>query len=155
MSELTVCVLVMIMDLIVQETSYGAGKGVYTKRDFIQGEELFIFGTQVVTWAKTTHRSIQLGVNRWLEPPKNSFGWFLNHSCEPTAAFVLPNKIVASGLIRKGEEITIDYSTVVHTPRWEMECWCQKQSCRKLLRSFQFLPAGLQAKYNHLRSFNK
>ncbi len=141
------------MDLCVRETSYGAGKGVYAQRDYKAGEDLFVFGTEVVTWAKTTHRSIQLGTNCWLEPPKDSFGWFLNHSCEPSAAFLLPNRIVALRMIQKGEEITIDYSTVVHTLRWEMECWCGKTSCRRLLRSFQFLPPDLKEKYATRRSW--
>ena len=142
-------------NLVVKNTDYGAGKGVYTSREFQKGAEVFIFSEQIFPWTKVTHRAIQLGRNRWLEPVKESFGHYLNHSCSPSCAFQLPNKIVALRLIRVREEITIDYSTVVHTSKWEMDCLCRSPHCRKIVKSFPNMPAEFQEKYRDLNSWEK
>ncbi|MBI4151418.1 SET domain-containing protein-lysine N-methyltransferase [Candidatus Woesearchaeota archaeon] len=139
--------------LVVRETTYGAGKGVYAQRQLLAGEEAFIFGEKIVPWAKATHRGIQLGRNKWLEPPKESFGFYLNHSCSPSCGFQLPNKIVVLREMKESEEITIDYSTVVHTQKWEMDCLCQSPQCRKIVKSYLNMPPEFQEKYTQWNSW--
>ncbi len=138
--------------LKIDQTPYGAGSGVYTTTSISKDDELFIFSENIVPWKQVTHRAIQLGVNRWLEPNKHSYGWFLNHSCNPSAAFKLPNKIVAYKSLKPNEEITIDYSTVIHMNKFEFECLCPNTNCRKIVRSFQFLPQEFQKKFKDLNS---
>src|SRR3989338_6672131 len=139
--------------LVVKQTEYCAGKGGYARGVVRERAEVFIFSEQVVSCAKATHRTIQTGKNCWLEPAKESYGHYLNHSCSPTCGFQLPNKIVALREIKDGEEITIDYSTIVHTPKWEMDCCCPSSQCRKLVRSFQKMPAEFQKKYQEFNSW--
>ncbi|MDD5348445.1 MAG: SET domain-containing protein-lysine N-methyltransferase, partial [Candidatus Omnitrophica bacterium] len=91
-------------------------------------------------------RCIQVGKDRWLYPKRGSFGWNLNHSCSPSCC-IHGSYIVALRAIRKGDEITIDYSTTNDDARWEMFCSCGCRNCRKTIRSIQRLPARLLRKY--------
>lgn len=141
--------------LTIKETNYGAGKGIYTTQSIPKGEELFIFSENIVPWKNVTHRAIQLGINRWLEPLKYSYGWFLNHSCNPTAAFKLPNKIVAHKDLKSNEEITIDYATVIHMKKFEFTCCCPNNNCRKIIRSFQYTTPEFQEQFKDFNSLEK
>lgn len=49
--------------------------------------------------------------------------------------------------IEAHEELVIDYSTTELDPYWKMDCNCGASGCRKVLRSFQFLPHELKIKY--------
>ena len=137
---------------LVKETP-GCGKGVFTKKSVQKDEILFTFATKIVPWAKANHRSIQLGKNRWLNPSEEDLGFYLNHSCDPNAYFKKQHIIAALKDIPAHEEITIDYSTVVNTPRWDMHCFCKEKNCRNLIRSYSKLPAELQEKYRNQTSF--
>ncbi|MBI2573027.1 SET domain-containing protein-lysine N-methyltransferase [Candidatus Woesearchaeota archaeon] len=139
--------------LIVRKTTYGAGDGIFAQAQFNPYQELFVFAENIQPWKKATHRSIHLAKDRWLTPSKEEWGWYLNHSCTPNAAFKLPNKIIALNQIQKNEEITIDYSTVVHTPKWDMECLCNSKDCRKVIRSFPSMPPEFQEKYKEFNSW--
>ena len=48
--------------------------------------------------------------------------------------------LVALRNLKKGEEITIDYSTVEGDPLWKMACACRTRQCREIIKSIQFLP---------------
>ncbi len=143
----------MNRNLEIKKTVYGAGSGVFAQKSFKPGEDLFIFGERIITWAKATCRSIHMGKNRWMEPEVGSFGHFINHSCAPTAVFQLPNKIVSKVEIKSGEEVTVDYSTLVHSSNWKMECLCSSASCRKVVRSFPLMPLAFQEEYKYFNTF--
>ena len=49
--------------------------------------------------------------------------------------------------IKKGEEITIDYSITEDDPYWKMKCGCSNKDCRKTIRSIRFLPEKNFKKY--------
>ena len=49
--------------------------------------------------------------------------------------------------IKKGEEITWDYSTTMDEDKWEMDCVCQSKNCRKRIKDFKYLPKEIQQKY--------
>jgi len=49
--------------------------------------------------------------------------------------------------IKKGEEITIDYSITEDDPYWKMTCVCGQIECRKVIQSIRFLPKKLFRKY--------
>ena len=66
--------------------------------------------------------SVQVGRNEHLRPPAHAadgddaYLWrYLNHSCEPNAAFA-GRRLVAVRSIRAGEEISFDYNTT----EWDM-----------------------------------
>lgn len=137
---------------LVKDTA-GCGKGVFSRKSFRKGEILFVFGTEIVPWKKANHRSIQLAKNRWLNPATEDLGYFLNHSCHPNAQFLAPHFIAASSGIGPGEEITIDYTSVVNIPKWDMECCCGNKDCRKIVKSYPQSPKEIQEKYTGLTSF--
>jgi len=68
------------------------------------------------------------------EPP-----WmYLNHSCEPNAGVKKDRHLVAIRDIKKGEEVTVDYSALF-LEGWEMRCWCERKNCRKVISTFDKL----------------
>ena len=49
--------------------------------------------------------------------------------------------------IKKGDEITIDYSTTVGENYWKMTCLCGSKNCRKIIGPYKFLTRKLKKKY--------
>lgn len=88
---------------------------------------------------------VGIAKNRWIDPAKPYK--FLNHSCNPSAGIKGRVGLVALRDMQEGEEITIDYSTIEGDPRWEMKCSCGERSCRKVIRSIQFIPRDQFEKY--------
>lgn len=80
---------------------------------------------------------------------------YINHSCEPNAAIIGRNQLVALRNIEAGEEITYDYSLTEWTDDknwegyddWLMKCNYKSLLCRKQIREFRFLPKKTQEKY--------
>ena len=66
----------------------------------------------------------------------------INHSCAPNAGIRTTNTLVALRSIKKGEELTFDYSTVVGEVNegWYMSCACGAPSCRKTIGAWTTLP---------------
>jgi len=91
-------------------------------------------------------RCIQIGELTWFYPEKDSYGWNLNHSCNPKCG-IKDNKIIAIKNISKKEEITIDYSTTNNDMAWQMLCQCKSYNCRKIIKSIRYLPSKLYEKY--------
>ena len=56
---------------------------------------------------------------------------YVNHSCNPNT-YVKNGKDVALCYIKKGEEITTDYSAN-SLKSWQMECHCGNKNCRKII----------------------
>ncbi len=75
--------------------------------------------------------------DQWIEPGKPHK--FLNHSCNPNAG-MRGRTVLALRDINEGEEITIDYSIIEADDRWELNCLCGAENCRKTIRSIQSLP---------------
>lgn len=144
----------MKKDFLIKET-LGCGKGVFSRKNYRKNKILFTFGTKVVPWFKANHRSIQLGKNRWLNPGKKELGYYVNHSCNPNARFKRPNFVAALRAIKSGEEITIDYSTLVNITKWDMECACGQKYCRKIIKSYSQSPQKIQKKYKDIVSFRE
>jgi uncharacterized protein len=127
------------------------GKGVFAVEKFeagdlvidYEGKEEWIWDIPKEFWEYT----FQVDYDRYILPPKESFGWYLNHSCEPNCVILGRTRIVALSTVEKGEEITIDYSTNVGWDGFAMECLCGRPECRKTIRSYRYLPPSLKARY--------
>jgi hypothetical protein len=69
---------------------------------------------------------------------------FFNHSCEPNAGIINENDLVAIRDIKRGEEITFDYSTTVgpNIPlsEWTMRCLCGSLNCREIIGNVLTIP---------------
>ncbi len=142
----------MKKDFLIKNTAE-CGAGVFSRKSFKKDQVLFVFAKKIVPWTKADHRSIQLGKNRWLTPDKEDLGFFLNHSCHPNSRFKHPHFIAALSDIKPGEEITIDYSSVIDIPRWDMDCCCGSKDCRKIVKSYSQSPKKIKEKYKGLTSF--
>lgn len=75
-----------------------------------------------------------------------------NHSCNPNAAVVKTQTLIAIRNIKKGEEVTYDYSCVVGMVNegWWMRCRCGTKACRKKIGAWTTLPPRTLARYKRL-----
>ncbi len=133
------------------------GKGVFVKKDFMKGETLFEIKGKLITCEEddnldeeTRSNTIRFNRDKFLSP-KGNLGNFTNHSCHPNSKIVKrKNKlyIVSITDIKKGDEITFDYSTVLaRDDVWTMKCRCGEHVCRKVVKKFNSLPAKIKKEY--------
>ena len=130
------------------------GKGVFASRDIKKDEIVSLIKGKIVNWVVVDKKTsaygpnwIGCGKNKWIdpEPPFN----YLNHSCNPNIGRKGLRTIVALKNIKKGEEISIDYSVTEHDQLWQLDkrCKCGSKSCRKVIKSIQFLPKKVYNRY--------
>lgn len=139
-----------------------SGKGVWTLDKIKKSEKVFKFSNKFIIInhkpgcnCKICCRCINLKNNLWLYPSKNSFGWNLNHSCNPNC-YSKEKYIYALKKINPYTEITIDYSTTNVDRKWKMICHCKYKNCRRVIKSVQYLSNRLFKKYeNYMQSFIK
>ena len=142
------------MDLLVRQSSLG--KAVFANRGFKKGIEIIEFTGRLMRHKELPEivtpeddRYIQIGKDTYLGPSGN-FDDFINHSCNPNSGIQISDErvsLVAIQDIRKGEELTWDYSTTMDEDKWEMDCLCQHKNCRKRIRDFKYLPEETQQRY--------
>ncbi len=131
---------------------YIAGRGILASEYIQKGEFIMWLRGRKVFRNYKTKADFQnemtwcpVAVNWWVNP-----GFpikFLNHSCNPSAGFKTPRRIYAMRDINKGEEISVDYSTIEYITLWDMPFHCKAKNCRKLVRSIQFLPKQVYKTY--------
>ncbi len=133
------------------------GLGVFAKTDFFPGDEVFeVRGTFMScdeeddVDEKTRANTFRFDRKKYISP-SGEIGDFLNHSCDPNSGVVKKNNklfVTAVKQVEKGEEITIDYSTILAPDEsWEMDCNCGSEHCRKKIKRFNFLPQNIKRKY--------
>lgn len=129
------------------------GKGVIASEDIKKGEHIFnIRGKKVKYLIDNIRKALSIdfnligfGKNVWIKPI--SFGLFYNHSCNPNSGILEKTKVIAMRDIKKGEEITFDYSLSEADIFWHIKCNCGSKNCRKNIYSIQFLPQKTFNKY--------
>jgi hypothetical protein len=142
-------------DLIIKKSKL-SGKGVFANREFKKGETVLYFEGKIfrrselpIPYDSVDDRYMQVGPDTYLGP-SGKYDDFVNHSCNPNCGIMNENgkwKLVAIKRIKRGEEITFDYSTTMDEDEWEMDCNCQAKNCRKRIRDFKYLPPKIQKKY--------
>ncbi|MEK7176740.1 MAG: SET domain-containing methyltransferase [Patescibacteria group bacterium] len=136
------------------------GKAVFAARNYKKDGVILMFKGPVVSKKdvpkdlfKHKDRFVQIGPNKFLGP-SNTTDDYINHSCDPNAGLAFYDfgiLLVALRPIKKGEEITWDYSTTLHKNPWTMNCMCYSKHCRKIVREFKFLPIAVKNRYLKLR----
>ncbi|MEK9178010.1 MAG: SET domain-containing protein-lysine N-methyltransferase [Patescibacteria group bacterium] len=128
------------------------GKGIFANQNIKRKETIFIIRGKMIRWIVKDQKTslygpawIGMNKNLWIDPsePAN----LLNHSCDPNSGIKGKLKVVALKNIKKGEEITIDYSITEMDELWHMKCKCGNKNCRKIIRSIQTLPLKIYKKY--------
>jgi len=122
------------------------GKGVYADEDIQKGELIQHLKGEIVrqtSWHDDHPASMKtwfgLRKRTWIDPGKGPFS-YLNHSCEPNGAMSGPKTLVALKKIKRGEEITVDYSLTDPDPNWSMHCKCGSRTCRIHIGPIYTLP---------------
>lgn len=147
------------------------GWGLFARRAIAPGETVLELDlsderrVEVLSWDDVEdeqhNRCVAIAPRWYFYVSKQSPLWFLNHSCDPSAAFkdwMLPVGDVRMPLaalrpIAPGEQVTFDYSLTITSDdgltdddEYSMDCLCGEPNCRKTLKSFVRLPRELQRK---------
>ncbi len=132
------------------------GKAVFANADFKKGEGIIEFKGKLFTYKQlptpydeVDDYYVQIDKNLYMGPSGNLDDFF-NHSCNPNSGLKIEGKrviLIATKNIKKGEEVTWDYSTTMDEDDWELDCMCKSKNCRKRIRDFKYLPKEIQQKY--------
>ena len=125
---------------------------IFAKRLIKKNEVLFIAKGPIITYSRAPNYKIGfkwlgLGRNLWMIPLRHNPWWTMRHSCEPNVGLRGQTKVVAMRPIKANEEINIDDSITEIDPHWHVRCSCGSKTCRKTIRSIQYLPEKLFKKY--------
>lgn len=121
------------------------GWGLFVDRPIKQGERLLTFTGPEISLAETLERghfsfyAVQVGLGRYLDV--EGCGGFVNHACEPSCAMRGVADLVALRDLEPGTEVTMDYSMSMLADAETMVCGCGSPKCRKVIASFDELPA--------------
>ncbi|MCS7183958.1 MAG: SET domain-containing protein-lysine N-methyltransferase [Patescibacteria group bacterium] len=144
------------------------GLGIFAKKNFKKDECILEFIGEIITkyeFDKIKNKklkklmddySLQIGKNIFLIGTGNNkkeYGDFINHSCDPNSyVYINGNQILLLALrnIKRGEEITYDYSTTMYRDSWSIKCNCQSKNCRGYIKEFKYLPKDIKIKYYKL-----
>jgi len=128
------------------------GNGAFATQNFSRGETIFIFKGRVykrdnknIKDAFANPDSIGIDRNTWIDPYEQFH--FINHSCDPNMGIKGRVTFVALKNIKKGDELTFDYSINEEDPRWHMRCGCGAKNCRKIIRSIRYIPKRTYQQY--------
>jgi len=136
-------------NLIIKRNS--KGRGVYTGRVFKKGEVICKVTGKVKSWKEMIisfdkysyiMHPLQIGPKKYFELDVPYI--FLNHSCSPNAGIKGETTLFAIRDIKKGEEITFDYSTTIDE---SFVCKCGSKNCRGAVSDFFALPKKTQKFY--------
>lgn len=123
-------------DVIVKASKI-KGKGVYANRDFKRGEVIIIWSPKKIVDRKEVPKLSKEDQNHTCYIGKKKYAVmgiperFMNHSCNPNS-YPKNQKDIALKDIKKGEEITTDYS-LSSLDDWEVKCNCKSKNCRKVI----------------------
>ena len=137
----------MITKLEVKETNK-YGRGVFALEDIKKGQIVYVINGERIPLSEVVKRInsgkenlddiFQIGKRTYID--LNDFSRLFNHSCDPNTGIRKISEIVALRDIKKGEEITYDYSSTISPTVWEMECKCGTEKCRKVLGDVLSIP---------------
>jgi hypothetical protein len=71
----------------------------------------------------------------------------LNHSCDPNLGWVDHTTLVAIRDVAAGEELTIDYATVIADTAFLLVCHCETYRCRQVIEGTDWQIPQLQQRY--------
>jgi SET domain-containing protein len=141
------------------------GKGIIALKKFKRDEVVFEVLGKIIKCdfsskldKKTSDNAYRYNEDFFLSP-KGEIGDFLNHSCSPNSKVKkFKNKLFIRSIknIKKDEEVTIDYSTIIaRDDVWTMKCKCGEDNCRSKIKSIGDLPKDVFSKYVRLRIIPK
>lgn len=143
--------------LIVKPT-HKYGNGVYAGRDLLKGEIIHVLSgkrmdlNQLISKIKSGKESLddpfQVGRRTYIDLDELSRTF--NHCCDPNGGIRKRSELFAVRDIKKGEEITYDYSITISPTEWSMKCKCGSKNCRKILHDIRSIPRPQIQTYKEL-----
>ncbi|MFH1875157.1 MAG: SET domain-containing protein [Pseudomonadota bacterium] len=135
--------------------SKDVGLGVFADEDIVQDSVIMIGGGQLAsTEDKFPKEKDYAGIfnEKYFMAPIDfdspTPNWLMNHSCEPNIKIIGGLIVVALRDIKKGEELTVDYATVIAGDyEWQMKCECGLKECRKIITNNDWRDKKLFKKY--------
>ena len=140
------------------------GRGIFAGRDILKGEVITKFTGERITLEECLKRvekglmnnddGFQISEEKYmvLDPVSILF----NHSCNPNSVFRKEAELFAIRDIKKGEEITYDYSSTVGpnitADMWTMPCICGSSNCRETLSNVLTIPDKILRKYKKIEA---
>jgi len=130
--------------------------GLFATVPISKGELLTTFGGSIINKAAVLALSaesvgnvLQIDDTLWIYSSSAETADHINHSCEPNAGLQGQITLVAMRDIVPGEEVTLDYATVVS--EWvgmePLSCKCNTAACRKIIGANDWQQKALQEKY--------
>lgn len=130
--------------------------GVFATKEIQRGTEVIAFaGPARRIWEipeRFWEHCFQVDYDTYVLPKAGSFGWYINHSCNPNCLVRGERELVSLRSIRKGEELTFDYSTNVGWGGFVMECECRSGNCRRTILSYDRLAEETKRRYGEMVS---
>lgn len=131
------------------------GKGVFTKKAFKRGQTVLLLKGDLIHFVVKSPKDSSVGPN-WVGVGKNQ--WidvqdglvrYINHSCNPNMGIKGRVTFVALRDIKKGEEITFDYSISEEDVHWRMKNFesTKVPGYRPIIGPVQSLPLKTYKKY--------
>lgn len=147
----------MIQKIKIKDTGK-YGKGVFAKENIKRGEIVHIlkgeifdikdFADRVNSGKEYIDDPFQIGRRTYIDLDELSRTF--NHSCNPNGGIRKNSELFALRDIKKGEEITYDYSLTISPTIWEMECKCGARNCRKKLGDVLSVPKTQLKQYKEV-----
>lgn len=147
---------------VVKDT-HKYGKGVYAAEDIKKGTVIRVFGGKRTTLSALVNRIIsgkeflddpfQIGRRTYLD--LDEICRTFNHSCDPSCGVRKRSELFALRDIKKGEELTYDYSLTIAPTEWEMKCKCGTAKCRKTLGDVLSVPKKRRDEYRKMGALQR
>ncbi len=130
--------------------------GVFATREIERGTKVIAFnGRSRQIWEipeRFWDHCFQVDYDTYVVPRSGSFGWYVNHSCEPNCVIRGERELESLRKIRKGDELAFDYSTNVGWDGFVMACCCGSENCRRTILSYARLGEETRRKYGEMVS---
>lgn len=129
------------------------GKGIFTQVTLLPETIVFDIVAEKIHYRNNPYLADQnpnwigAGYQEWLKIGPGDIAGYLNHCCSPNVILNEKLQLITMTRIKAHEELVMDYSITELDPYWKMDCDCGASACRKVLRSFQFLPDEHKLKY--------
>ena len=132
----------MLNSKIIKIISNIQGIGIFAKENIKKGEIIASFEGKIIS-KNEADLLYNGGFDYMLQISHASFllleddSKYINHSCNPNTGFLNKNgELLSIRDIKKGEEITFDYSTNENTDFLIEQCRCNSIYCRKTIEKY-------------------
>ncbi len=142
--------------------------GLFAEKDLVAGSLIHKFDassfpttkiSEILLWPKHKrekflHYAFQGGIDFYygnFTVLNNDSSFLMNHHCDPNCAYVSDEELVALRDIKKNEELTLDYATIMAPTGLEepFRCNCTSKDCRRQVTRFDCLKHDVQMKYGN------